>query len=143
ESDFEAAQPSLEVATREEEIAQYGMTVPEAMEMSASHKTDFPIANVTLDDNQLNVHMHPRSAVDTVEEIEQLDLFAIPRPDIAEVNRVNIAPSITTLNSIRTVPISVTPESTDNVGATTAALTDTIDNANLPDGVQTELAGVA
>src|SRR5699024_9940337 len=80
-------------------------------------------------------------AVDTVEDIEQLDLFGIPLTDIAEVNRVNIAPSITTLNSIRTVTISVTPESTDNVGATTAALTATIDNANLPDGVQTELAG--
>ena len=143
ESDFEAAQPSLEIAPREEEIAQYGMTVPEAMAMIASHTTDFPIAKVTIDDNELNVHMNPASAVDTVEDIEQLDLFGIPLTDIAEVNRVNIAPSITTLNSIRTVTISVTPESTDNVGATTAALTDTIDNANLPDGVQTELAGVA
>src|SRR5699024_1088695 len=97
----------------------------------------------TIDDNELNVHMNPASAVDTVEDIEQLDLFGIPLTDIAEVNRVNIAPSITTLNSIRTVTISVTPESTDNVGATTAALTDSIDNANRPDGVHTELAGVA
>src|SRR5699024_3477653 len=104
---------------------------------------DFPIAKVTIDDNELNVHMNPASAVDTVEDIEQLDLFGIPLTDIAEVNRVNIAPSITTLISIRTVTISVTPESTDNVSATTAALTDTIDNANLTDGVQTELAAVA
>src|SRR5699024_6327596 len=70
-------------------------------------------------------------------------LFGIPLTDIAEGNCENIAPSITTLKSIRTETISVTPESTDKVGATTAALTDTIDNANLPDGVQTELAGVA
>ncbi len=143
ESDFEAAQPSLQIRPREEEIAQYGMTVPEAMAMIASHTTDFPIAKVTIDDNELNVHMDAASAVDTVKDIEELDLFGIPLTDIAEVNRVNIAPSITTLNSIRTVTISVTPESTDNVGATTAALTDAIDNANLPDGVQTDLAGVA
>src|SRR5699024_9176115 len=143
ESDFEAAQPSLEIVPREEKIAQHGMTGPEAMAMIASHTTDFPIAKVTIDDNELEVHMGAASAIETVKEIEQLDLFGIPLTDIAEVNRVNIAPSVTTLNSIRTVTISVTPESTDNVGATTAAMTDAVDNTHLPDGVQTELAGVA
>lgn len=143
ESDFEAAQPSLEIVPLEDEIAEYGMTVPEAMGMIASHTTDFPVAEVTLDDTELNVHMDSASAVETVEDIEQLDLFGIPLTDIAEVNRVNIAPSISTLDSIRTITISVTPESSDNVGATTTALTDAIDAADLPDGVQTELAGVA
>lgn len=143
ESDFEAAQPSLEIVPLEDEIAEYGMTVPEAMGMIASHTTDFPVAEVTIDDTELNVHMDSASAVETVEDIEQLDLFGIPLTDIAEVNRVNIAPSISTLDSIRTITISVTPESSDNVGATTTALTDAIDAADLPDGVQTELAGVA
>lgn len=143
ESDFEAAQPSLEIVPLEDEIAEYGMTVPEAMGMIASHTTDFPVAEVTIDDTELNVHMDSASAVETVEDIEQLDLFGIPLTDIAEVNRVNIAPSISTLDSIRTITISVTPESPDNVGATTTALTDAIDAADLPDGVQTELAGVA
>lgn len=143
ESDFEAAQPSLEIVPLEDEIAEYGMTVPEAMGMIASHTTDFPVAEVTIDDTELNVHMDSASAVETVEDIEQLDLFGIPLTDIAEVNRVNIAPSISTLDSIRTITISVTPESSDNVGATATALTDAIDAADLPDGVQTELAGVA
>lgn len=143
ESDFEAAQPSLEIVPLEDEIAEYGMTVPEAMGMIASHTTDFPVAEVTIDDTELNVHMDSASAVETVEDIEQLDLFGIPLTDIAEVNRVNIAPSISTLDSIRTITISVTPESPDNVGATTTALTDAINAADLPDGVQTELAGVA
>src|SRR5699024_10067874 len=101
------------------------------------------VAEVTIDDTELNVHMDSASAVETAEDIEQLDLFGIPLTDIAEVNRVNIAPSISTLDSIRTITISVTPESPDNVGATTTALTDAIDAADLPDGVQTELAGVA
>lgn len=143
ESDFEAAQPSLEIVPLEDEIAEYGMTVPEAMGMIASHTTDFPVAELTIDDTELNVHMDSASAVETVEDIEQLDLFGIPLTDIAEVNQVNIAPSISTLDSIRTITISVTPESSDNVGATTTALTDAIDAADLPDGVQTELAGVA
>lgn len=143
ESDFAAAQPSLEIVPREDDIAQYGMTVPEAMGLIASHTTDFPIAQLTIDDTELNVHMNSASAVETVEDIEELDLYGIPLTDIAEVNRVNIAPSVTTINSIRTVTISVTPESTDNVGATTTALTEAIKNADLPEGVQTELAGVA
>lgn len=143
ESDYAAAQPSLEIVPLEDEIAQYGMTVPEAMGLIASHTTDFPIAEVTIDDSELSVHMDPATAVETVEDIEELDLYGIPLTDIAEVNRVNIAPSVTTINAIRTVTISVTPQSTEDVGATTTALVDTIDQTDLPEGVQTELAGVA
>lgn len=143
ESDYAAAQPSLEIVPLEDEIAQYGMTVPEAMGLIASHTTDFPVAQVTIDDAELNVHMESAATVETVEDIENLDLFGIPLTDIAEVNRVNIAPSVATIDAVRTVTISVTPASTDNVGATTAALTQAIDDAELPEGVQTELAGVA
>ena len=143
ESDFAAAQPSLEIIPLEEEIAQYGMTVPEAMGLIASHTTDFPVAQVTIDDTELDVHMDPAATVNTVEDIENLDLFGIPLTDIAEVNRVNIAPSVSTIDAVRTVTISVTPASTDNVGATTSALTEAIEDTELPEGVQTELAGVA
>lgn len=143
ESDYAAAQPSLEIVPLEDEIAQYGMTVPEAMGLIASHTTDFPVAQVTIDDTELNVHMDSAATVETVEDIENLDLFGIPLTEIAEVNRVNIAPSVSTIDAVRTVTISVTPASTDNVGATTTALTQAIEDAELPEGVQTELAGVA
>lgn len=143
ESDFEAAQPSLEIVPLEDEIANYGMTVPEAMAMIASTTTDFPVAEVTIDDTEMNVHMDAESATETMEDLEELDLYGIPLTDIAEINRVNIAPSITTIDSIRTATLSVTPQSTDNIGATTTALTETIESANLPEGVQTEMAGVA
>lgn len=143
ESDFEAAAPSLEIVPIEEKIADYGMTVPEAMGLIASHTTDFPVAEVTIDDTELNVHMDSASPVETVEDIEELDLFGIPLTDIAEVNRVNIAPSVSTINSIRTVTISVTPQSTDDVGAATTALNEAIDQAALPEGVQAEVGGVA
>ncbi|MDN5741855.1 MAG: efflux RND transporter permease subunit [Yaniella sp.] len=143
ESDFEAAAPSLEIVPIEEEIADYGMTVPEAMGLIASHTTDFPVAEVTIDDTELNVHMDSASPVETVEDIEGLDLFGIPLTDIAEVNRVNIAPSVSTINSVRTVTISVTPQSTDDVGAATTALNEAIDQAALPEGVQAEVGGVA
>ena len=143
ESDFEAAAPSLEIVPIEEEIADYGMTVPEAMGLIASHTTDFPVAEVTIDDTELNVHMDSASPVETVEDIEELDLFGIPLTDIAEVNRVNIAPSVSTINSVRTVTISVTPQSTDDVGAATTALNEAIDQAALPEGLQAEVGGVA
>ncbi|MDN6149901.1 MAG: efflux RND transporter permease subunit [Yaniella sp.] len=143
ESDFEAAAQSLEIVPIEEEIADYGMTVPEAMGLIASHTTDFPVAEVTIDDTELNVHMDSASPVETVEDIEELDLFGIPLTNIAEVNRVNIAPSVSTINSVRTVTISVTPQSTDDVGAATTALNEAIDQAALPEGVQAEVGGVA
>ena len=57
ESDFEAAAPSLEIVPLEDEIADYGMTVPEAMGLIASHTSDFPVAEVTINDTELNVHM--------------------------------------------------------------------------------------
>ena len=143
ESDFEAAAPSLEIVPLEDEIADYGMTVPEAMGLIASHTSDFPVAEVTINDTELNVHMESASPVETVEDIEALDLFGIPLTEIAEVNRVDIAPSITTINSVRTVTISVTPQSTNDVGAATTALNTALAQAELPDGVQAEVGGVA
>src|SRR5699024_7420185 len=143
ESDFEAAAPSLEIVPLEDEIADYGMPVPEAMGLIASHTSDFPVAEVTINDTELNVHMESASPVETVEDIEALDLFGIPLTEIAEVNRVDIAPSITTINSVRTVTISVTPQSTNDVGAATTALNTALAQAELPDGVQAEVGGVA
>ena len=143
ESDFEAAAPSLEIVPLEDEIADYGMTVPEAMGLIASHTSDFPVAEVTINDTELHVHMESASPVETVEDIEALDLFGIPLTEIAEVNRVDIAPSITTINSVRTVTISVTPQSTNDVGAATTALNTALAQAELPDGVQAEVGGVA
>src|SRR5699024_10504447 len=67
----------------------------------------------------------------------------IPLTNIAEVKRVNIAPSVTTINSVRTVTMSVTPQPTDDVGAATTALNEAIDQAALPEGVQAEVGGVA
>src|SRR5690625_113725 len=40
ESDFSAAKRSVEIVPREDDIAQYGMTVPEAMCLIASHHTE-------------------------------------------------------------------------------------------------------
>lgn len=143
ESDLAAEQPSLEIVPIEDKIAQFGMTVPEAMGLIASHTTDFPVAEIQIGDTELSVHMESPKDVETVEDIENLNLFGIPLSEIAEVQRVNIAPSISTINAVRTVTVSVTPASSDNVGATTTALTEALEDTELPDGVQTEMAGVA
>ena len=143
ESDFTAEQPSIEIIPREDEVAQYGMTVSDAMGLIVSHTAEFPVAEVSINDRELEVFIESSAAVETVEDLENLEIFGIPLDDIAEVNRVNIPPTVSTMNAIRTVTISVTPASTDDVGATTQALNDTIDSAELPDGVQSELAGVA
>lgn len=143
ESDFAAEQPSIEIIPREDEVAQYGMTVADAMGLIVSHTAEFPVSEVTINDRDLEVYIESSAAVETVEDLENLDLFGIPLTDLAEVNRVNIPPTVSTMNAIRTVTISVTPASADDVGATTAALSEAIDNADLPDGVQSELAGVA
>ena len=143
ESDFAAEQPSIEIVPNEDEIAQFGMTVADAMGMIVSHTADFPVEEVTIDGSELEVFIESSAAVDTVEELEDLDLFGIPLTEIAEINRVNIPPTVSTLDAVRTVTISVTPASTDDVGATTTALTETIEDVELPEGVQSELAGVA
>jgi HAE1 family hydrophobic/amphiphilic exporter-1 len=143
ESDFAAEQPSIEIVPKEDEIAQFGMTVADAMGMIVSHTAEFPVEEVTIDGSELEVFIESSAAVDTVEELEDLDLFGIPLTEIAEINRVNIPPTVSTLDAVRTVTISVTPASTDDVGATTTALTETIEDVELPEGVQSELAGVA
>src|SRR5699024_680429 len=42
-SDFQAAARSLEIVPPEDEIADYGMTVPAAMGLIAWHTSDFPV----------------------------------------------------------------------------------------------------
>lgn len=143
ESDFAAEQPSIEIVPLEDEVAQYGLTVADALGLIVSNTAEFPVSEVTINDRELDVYIESSEVVETFEDLENLELFGIPLTDIAEVNRVNIPPTVSTMNAIRTVTISVTPASTDDVGATTNALTETVDSTDLPEGVQSELAGVA
>ena len=143
ESDFAAEQPSIEIVPLEDEVAQYGLTVADALGLIVSNTAEFPVSEVSIGDRELDVYIEAPEVVETFEDLENLELFGIPLTDIAEVNRVNIPPTVSTMNAIRTVTISVTPASTDDVGATTNALTETVDSTDLPEGVQSELAGVA
>ncbi|HHW83213.1 MAG TPA: efflux RND transporter permease subunit, partial [Actinomycetales bacterium] len=140
-SDDAAIAPSLEIRIREADAAAYGMSVTDAVGLIAISTADFPVGTVTVDGTDLNVYMDSGEAVETVEDVENLDLGGLPLSEIADVERVQIAPSISTVNAVRTVTVSVTPES-DDVGALGATVQSTIEGLSLPDGVTWQMGGV-
>ncbi len=140
-SDDAAIAPSLEIRIREADAAAYGMSVTDAVGLIAISTADFPVGTVTVDGTDLNVYMDSGEAVETVEDVENLDLGGLPLSEIADVERVQIAPSISTVNAVRTVTVSVTPES-DDVGALGATVQSTVEGLSLPDGVTWQMGGV-
>ncbi len=141
-SDFEATAPSLEVSVRGEDAAALGLSATEAAGLIAASTTDFPFGAVTLDGSDLDLYLETGSAVETVEDVENLDLGGFALSAIADVERVNIVPAISTVNAVRTITISATPVSSDDVGAVGEEVRAAMEDLDLPDGVTWEIGGV-
>ncbi|GAA2099259.1 efflux RND transporter permease subunit [Brevibacterium salitolerans] len=60
--------------------------------------------------------------------------------EVADVEEVTTAPTITRVDGLRAVTVSATPAG-DDLGAVSTAVQQAIDSADLPDGVQAEIGG--
>ncbi|MDO5494761.1 MAG: efflux RND transporter permease subunit [bacterium] len=140
-SDDEAIAPALEIRIREADAAAMGMSVTDAVGLIAVNTADFPVGSVSIGGTELSVYLDTGGAVETVQDVEDLDLGGLPLSAIADVERVEVAPSISTVDAVRTVTVSVTPDS-DDVGALGGQVRSAMEGLTLPDGVTWEMGGV-
>ncbi|MGO1384331.1 MAG: efflux RND transporter permease subunit, partial [Arachnia sp.] len=141
-SDFETSEPSLEITVRGEDASVIGLSVSDAVGLIAASTADFAVASVTIDGEDLEVYMDTGESVDTVEDVEGLDLGGFALSDIADVERVNIVPAISTVNAVRTITVSATPANSDDVGSVGDTVLAEMESLDLPEGVSWEIGGV-
>lgn len=142
DSDLAATAPSLEITIRPADAAAVGMGVSDAVGLIAMNTADFPVTSVAIDGTDLDVFLDRGTAVETVADVEALDLGGIPLSAIADVEQVSIVPTITTVNAIRTVTVAATPVNSDDVGSVGDDIRAVMEGLDLPDGVEWEIGGV-
>ncbi|WGH92199.1 efflux RND transporter permease subunit [Auritidibacter ignavus] len=143
DSDLAGSQPSVSITIDPQAAAEAGMTLNEVTGLITSYTTDYPVANVSIDGADLDVHLTPAADIDTIQELEDLDLGGIPLTDVADIERISIAPQINTSNAVRTVTLSATPTNPDDIGTLTDEITQVMDDTDLPEGVTAEIGGLA
>ncbi|WP_162143198.1 efflux RND transporter permease subunit [Granulicoccus phenolivorans] len=143
ESDFTAAQPSVQVTVDREKAAAMGLTEERAVGLIAAKTADRSITRITLQGRELEVYLSSSTKAQTVEDVRNLDLGGFKIDRIATVSEVRVAPTVATENAVRTVTIAVTPESSDNLGAVSTAVTDAVHATQLPDGATTSMGGAS
>lgn len=142
-SDFEATAPALDIRIREDAAAQRGMSVSQATGMIAGNTNDFPIGTITFGTTDLDVHVESSQSTETVEEVRALDLGGFTVSDIADVQVVDVVPSVSTENSVRTITVEATPKNKDNVREVTQDVQQAVEGLDLPEGTTWEMGGVS
>lgn len=142
-SNLDATAPALDITIRSEDAAALGMSVTQASALIAMQTAEFPVGSLTVDGTDLQVFFTTEQAIETVEDVENLSLGGLPISAIADVTRVEVAPSFTTANAVRTVTVAVTPASSDDVGSLGSRVEETVAALDLPEGVSWEMGGVS
>src|SRR5690625_6915586 len=104
--------------------------------MVAQQMFPSPVGQVTIGDGELDIYLEQGDSVETLEELQDLQIAGFPLTDVATVDEVLERPSIATQDGQETVTVAVTPASTDDVGATNDDVQAAIDAAELPEGAQ-------
>src|SRR5690625_4379733 len=102
-----------------------------------------PVGQVTIGDGELDIYLEQGDSVETLEELQDLQIAGFPLTDVATVDEALERPSIATHGGQATVTAAVTPASTDDVGATTDDVPAAIDAPERPEGAQADTGGAA
>ena len=142
-SDLEGEMPTAVVTVDRDDAAQRGLSEEAVVGMVAQQMFPSPVGQVTIGDAELDIYMEQGDDVETLSELQDLQIAGMPLTDVATIDEVQERPSIATQDGQETVTIAVTPASTDDVGATNEDVQAAIDGAELPEGVQADTGGAA
>ncbi|MFC8924150.1 efflux RND transporter permease subunit [Cellulosimicrobium sp. NPDC057127] len=141
-----AEQSTVQVSVDREAATAAGLTETQLSGLVASVMSPRPIGTVDLGDGPVDVVVSQGEGPATVAELEALVVPTaagpVPLTSVATVEQVAVPTSITRMDGERSATVSVTPEGQD-LGALTAALTQTVDELDLPAGATVEVGGVA
>jgi HAE1 family hydrophobic/amphiphilic exporter-1 len=140
-----AEQSTVQVTVDRDAAAEAGLTESTVSGLLAGAMNEPSIGTVGLDGSSLDVVVAgdmPRTAAE-IEEVEvPTAAGVIPLSDLVTVEQVSAPASVTRVDGERSATVSVTPAGQD-LGSLTVALTEEIDNLDLPDGAEVSMGGVA
>ena len=142
-SDLEGEQPTAVITVDREAAAQRGLTEEAVVGLVAQQLFPAAIGQVTIGDAELDIFVEQGEGIETLDELESMQIAGFPVTDVATIEETLERPMIRSQNSLETVTVSLTPASTDDVGATAQAAQQAIDAVDVPDGVQATTGGAA
>lgn len=145
-SNLSDTQPYLAIQVDRERAAELGLSEIAVGGIVTAAMFPASVGSVVIDDRTLSIFLRDTDAPTTVDELRAFSIPTAlgPQPleELATIEQVDGPASITTVRGVRSATITVTP-SVQNIGAATVAVQEAVDAADLPDGVQASLGGVA
>lgn len=145
-SNLSDTQPYLAIQVDRERAAEFGLSEIAVGGIVTAAMFPASVGSVVIDDRTLSIFLRDTDAPTTVDELRAFSIPTAlgPQPleELATIEQVDGPASITTVRGVRSATITVTP-SVQNIGAATVAVQEAVDAAELPDGVQASLGGVA
>lgn len=145
-SNLSDTQPYLAIQVDRERAAELGLSEIAVGGIVTAAMFPASVGSVVIDDRTLSIFLRDTDAPTTVDELRAFSIPTAlgPQPleELATIEQVDGPASITTVRGVRSATITVTP-SVQNIGAATVAVQEVVDAAELPDGVQASLGGVA
>lgn len=145
-SNLSDTQPYLAIQVDRERAAELGLSEIAVGGIVTAAMFPASVGSVVIDDRTLSIFLRDTDAPTTVDELRAFSIPTArgPQPleELATIEQVDGPASITTVRGVRSATITVTP-SVQNIGAATVAVQGAVDAAELPDGVQASLGGVA
>jgi HAE1 family hydrophobic/amphiphilic exporter-1 len=146
ESNLAVTQPYLAIEVDRARAAEAGLSEIVVGGIVAEAMLPAAVGSVTIDNTILSIYITNPNAPVTVQELRDFEIPTrtglVPLSDLATVEEVEAPSTISSERGIRTATITVTPNS-QNLSAVTPALEQVIADADLPDGVNAEVGGVA
>lgn len=146
ESNLAVTQPYLAIEVDRQKAAEAGLSEIAVGGIVAEAMLPAAVGSVTIDNTVLSVYITNPNAPVTVQQLRDFEIPTatgfVPLSDLATVEEVDAPATISSERGIRTATITVTP-SVQNLAAVTPALEQAIADADLPDGVNAEVGGVA
>ena len=144
-SNLSATQPYIAIVVNRAKAAKAGLSeiavggiVTEAMNPTS-------VGSVVIDEKTLSIYINNSKAPVTVAELKKFKIPTatglVPLTDLASVKQADGPSSITTIKSVRSATVSITPNGND-VGTASQAVTMALTKVQLPAGANATLGGV-
>jgi len=145
-SSLTAAQPRIQVLVDEQKAAEKGLSGSVVAQSLRGLISPATVGSIEQDGTTIDVVLKAGSAPVGLDELKKVKIAGptgeVTLTDIAKVSVINVAPSIGHTNGQRSATVSLTPTG-DDLAATNTAITEALDELDLPDGAVVSLGGVS
>jgi HAE1 family hydrophobic/amphiphilic exporter-1 len=144
-SNLSDALPYIAVVVDRDAAAELGLSEVAVGAIVSASMQPRPIGAVEIDDSSLTVYLQSEDPPLTIAELRALPLPSIAGPvpleEVAAVDETLGPTSVTVQRGLRTATVTITPEG-DDLTAASAAVTQALDETELPAGTTASIGGV-